>query len=303
MEYFSALWDDEQYTQEKYDQENLRREELISECMAKEGFEYIPNTDSGGTLISSGDESEGPAWDSLEFAQQYGYGVVDWPGREDIEGLDGLEAYVDPNEDYLHSLSESEQDAYYATLYGETVTVDDEDYEFEDEAFEYNWEDNGCWGWADNQITSEDASAAAWEDPEFEDLFLEMEDLWTQTMDAPDIVAANGEWAACMDKAGHPGFSSPEDAQNLMYERQNEIYMAAESPSGEWTEPDDEAFEELRAEEIVLATADWKCKDEVNYTERLQKVDYEAQQAFVDSHRDQLEALIAKHGVDSSKKS
>lgn len=302
-EYFAALWDDEAWTQEKYDQENLRREELIAECMAKEGFEYTPNVDTGGVVIGDG-ETEGPAWDSLEFAEQYGYGVVDWPGREDIEEITDYEDYTDPNEDYVSSLSESEQNAYYATLYGETVMDEDEDFSFdsEEEAYEYNWEDNGCWGWADHEITSGDTSGAAWEDPEFEELFLAMEDLWSETSTTPDITAANGEWAACMEKAGYPGMTSPDEAQNLMYERQNEIYEAAESPDGEWTEPSPEAFEGLRTEEIALATADWKCKDQVNYTERLQKADYAAQQAFVDAHRDQLEALVAKHGVDSSKK-
>ena len=297
--YFAALWDDEEWSQEMMDQQDLRREELIAECMAKEGFEYIPNSNTGGTLVYS-DDVEGPAWDSLEFAEQYGYGVVDWPGSNEIEEIGDTE-YFDPNEDYVGSLSESEQDAYYETLYGAPVEYDDSFTEMDEEVFDYNWEDNGCWGWADNEINKEDSSAAAWEDPEFEDLFLDMEELWTGIENSPDITAASAEWAACMEAAGFPGLSEPADARNLIDQRLDEIYESASTPDGEWSEPSAEALEELRIEEITLATADWKCKDQVNYFERLQKADFAAQQEFVDTHRDALEALVAKHGVDSTK--
>lgn len=126
--YFSALWDDEDWTQEQYDEEERQRQELIAECMVKEGFEYIPDTNSGATYYSD-DDVDGPDWDSLEFAQQYGFGAFDWPGLEETEqeSPDG-EVYVDPNWDYVDSLSESEQAAYYATLYGEEIEVEfDED--------------------------------------------------------------------------------------------------------------------------------------------------------------------------------
>ena len=117
--YLSVLWEGQDYTQEHYDKIDLQREELMAECMAKEGFEYVPNANSGTTVMSD-DDQEGPAWDSLEFAQQYGYGVFDWPGSSgDDEAPVDEEIYVDPNEGYVNSLSPSEQEAYYATLYGE----------------------------------------------------------------------------------------------------------------------------------------------------------------------------------------
>ena len=180
--YLSVLWEGQDYTQEHYDKISLQREELVAECMAKEGFEYVPNTDSG-TTVGSDDEQEGPAWDSLEFAQQYGYGVFDWPGSSGPEEVPTEEEiYVDPNEDYVNSLSPSEQEAYFATLYGEPQ-LEEVDGDNEEE-YQYNWEDNGCFGWADNQL------------------------------------AQVGE---------------------------------------EWVEPSAEAIEELRAQEIATATADWKC--------------------------------------------
>ena len=121
--YLSVLWEGQDYTQEHYDKIDLQREELMAECMAKEGFEYVPNANSGTTVMSD-DDQEGPAWDSLEFAQQYGYGVFDWPGSSgpDEAPVDE-EIYVDPNEDYVNSLSPSEQEAFYATLYGDPEVV------------------------------------------------------------------------------------------------------------------------------------------------------------------------------------
>lgn len=295
--YFSALWDQEEWTQERYDEENLRREELIAQCMTKEGFEYVPNTNNGGTVMYE-DDYDGPAWDSLEFAERYGYGVVDWPGREDVvEDDSSYEEYVDPNQGYIDSLSESEQQAYFETLYGVPQEYE-EPLEGEEEVYEYDWEENGCWGWAENELNAGSVTNA-WEDPEFEDLFAALEEMWTASQEAPDIVAANQEWVTCMDEAGFPGFVRQEDAMNSMYERQNQIYEDASTDGEEWVEPDRALFDALQEEEIALATADWKCKDKVNYNERLRKADFQAQQDFVDTHRAQLDALVAKYSVKS----
>lgn len=295
--YFSAIWAQEEWDQQKYDDENLRREELVAQCMTKEGFEYIPNTNTGGTVITDRD-SEGPAWDSLEFAQKYGYGVVDWPGREAMEESTEVEEYVDPNQDYIDALSESEQEAYFATLYGAPQDYE-ESIDGEEIEYEYSWEDNGCWGWADNEMSSAESASNAWEDPEFEDLFAALEEMWGGAQESPDLALANQEWVACMDEAGFPGFTAPEDAMNSMYERQNQIYDDANTPDGEWVEPDSALFDTLQADEIELATADWKCKDKVNYTVRQQKADFQAQQAFLDEHRTQLDALVAKYSTNS----
>ena len=43
--------------------------------MQDEGFEYTPQ-DASGMTQSIEDEGDMPAWDSLEFAEQYGYGAT-----------------------------------------------------------------------------------------------------------------------------------------------------------------------------------------------------------------------------------
>lgn len=151
-EYLAFLWEGEEWTEERYEAENLEREELIAECMKKEGFEYTPNPDSGG-WVAADDVGDEPEWGSLEFAETYGYGIIDWPGADAL--LEEPADYVDPNQDYVESLSVSEQDAYYATLYGEPEEVT-EGADSEDASEAYSWEENGCYGWADHQMNGDD---------------------------------------------------------------------------------------------------------------------------------------------------
>ena len=83
--YMSAMWGgdlSEKEQQARFDKENKQREELIAECMAEEGFEYIPVVQNGG-MVFSGDE-----WDpeDREWVAQYGYGMVNVPGRDGSSG-------------------------------------------------------------------------------------------------------------------------------------------------------------------------------------------------------------------------
>lgn len=296
-EYMTAMWSGEEWTQETYDAQALVREDLIAQCMAKEGFDYTPNPDNGTTVLSSDDDS-GIAWGSLEYAQTYGYGAIDWPGRaEQDAAFEEEELPVDPNWDYVQSLSDSEQEAYYATLYGQPVYNDLDEGE-DGEVYEYNWEDNGCWGWAEHEQQMADGDpSAAWADAEFEDLFNSMESVWSDSQTDPEMVALDAEWSSCMADAGHPGFASTNEAMNSIYDRQNEIWESASDPeTGEWIdEPTQADFDAIQADEIALATADWKCKDKVDYDARSRKVQFRIQQEFVDANKDRLDALVAKY--------
>ena len=57
-----------------------------------------------------------PEWDSLEFAEQYGYGATTSQDMPMNQGAD--EEWVDPNADYVATMSETEQQAFYEALYG-----------------------------------------------------------------------------------------------------------------------------------------------------------------------------------------
>ncbi|WP_099332974.1 hypothetical protein [Actinomyces minihominis] len=294
-EYLSVMWEGEEWTQEDYDAQHVKREELIAECMAKEGFEYIPDTNNGPTFWSSEDFEE-IDWNSIEYAEKYGYGVVDWPGREEMEtSSETVEEYIDPNQDYLDSLSESELNTYYEVLWGTPTIVEPMEGDGTEEMeYEYNWEENGCYGWADHETNADNAAMNIWEDPEFADLLEQTGELWNTAEQDPEMVAARGEWAACMNEAGYSEYNTPDEAQQAMYDEQSKIYEDAATTDGEWVEPPQALWDELQEREIALATADRKCAIKVKLTERSQKVNHRLQQEFLDAHKAELDAMIAK---------
>lgn len=288
-DYLSAMDMGQEWTQEDYDQQDLKREELIAECMAKEGFEYTPDTNNGGTVISS-DDQEGPEWGTLEFAQQYGYGFSTYPGQEDMDGQQ--QEYVDPNEDYVTSLSESEQLAYSETLYGPQPT-EEEMQNMQDESWEYDWSKAGCYGSAQHEVET-DTSANAWEDPDFADLFDAINSLYEESSKDPEVQALNQEWSSCMADAGYPDVADKNLAYEVIMNEQNELYNGDDGTGTE--EPDQAKLDALKKKEIDMAVADWKCADAMDYQDKYQEIDFRLQQKFVDDHADQLDALIAKYG-------
>src|SRR5690606_2364200 len=120
------------------------------------GFEYTPvdwSAMNGGSFSS--DELD-VQWGTLEFAEQYGYGATTDPwgnqGEEVVDPGAEQEQFVDPNQEYVDSMSETEASAYYAALYGEQPEFDENaDPEAEIET-EYSWEDAGCQGKASHEV-------------------------------------------------------------------------------------------------------------------------------------------------------
>lgn len=298
--YLSTLWDGEEYTQEKLDAETKQTEELVAACMQKEGFEYIPNLQSGGTIYSSEDEEV--EWGSKEFAEQYGYGIVEWPGMNDTPE-DDSEEYVDPNQDYVEALSESEQTAYYEALHGPGPT-DEEMAAMEDGdgGYEYDWTKSGCYGAAQHEVQSESSGGmAAYEDPEFTDLFDAMNEVWGAAYDeenpSDEVVEINREWADCMADAGHGDFTSPDSVQTVLYEEYDRLQMP-DGEDGEWQELSETEKQKFQEREIDLALADRSCKQKIDYDDKSMKIQFALEQKFVDEHKTELDALVAQYGVE-----
>ncbi|MHA3722796.1 hypothetical protein ACXR2T_02855 [Leucobacter sp. HY1910] len=302
--YTNALWDGEEITQEQLDKQNIEEQDLIAACMAKEGFEYTPDTNNGGTVYSPDEEPEGPEWGTEEFAKQYGYGIIDspWMGSEETMSE---EEWVDPNADYVNSLSESEQTAYYEALSGpspteeEMAAMEDEDYQYE-----YNWETSGCYGAAQHELQQDtDPYQAASEDPQFADMFKAMEEMWNTLYDEQnpneDIAKLNRTWADCMAEAGQNEFTSPNAAQQTLYDELNAMSMIGDD--GEYKEPSKEENKKFQEREIEVALADTKCKKKSNYDDAQMKIMFDAEQKFVDEHTATLEAMVAQYGVKSKK--
>lgn len=294
QEYLSALYDENEFTQEKLDEQNAKSEALIAECMTKEGFEYQPSTNSGSVMYSSDTDGDEPEWGSLEFAEQYGYGITSWPGDDEAE--EDVEEYVDPNGTYLESLSGSEREAFYETLYG----PQDESALDEDGSYEYDWKTAGCQGAAQHELQdAQGGSQAAYEDPQFAELFEAMnavyEPFYSEEANAPEVADLDQQWASCMADRGIDEFTSPNTAAQEVSEESNALYSGG--GEDEYSEPDQEQLAAFKKREIEVAVGDATCKKQVDYDQKLQKLTFAAEQEFIDEHRSELDALVAQYGV------
>ena len=277
---------------EEMDAQTREREALVATCMQEQGFEYVPmdpGTD-GSSSLDEGEDAPVVDYDSEEYAATEGYGVFTYD-EEDQAADEPVEEYVDPNEDYVAAMSESEVAAYYEALHGPQVEFDEDAPE---EEVQYDWTTSGCYGAADHEVMGEQAH----EDPAFASLMEEMDGLYEDALADPAMVALDAEWAACMADAGFTGFTRQQDAAESVYEEQNTLYESGGS-EGEYVEPDPAVMAELEEQELETAVADARCREEVDYRARSQEVSFALEQDFVDTHEAELEALVAAHGQGS----
>ena len=113
-EWMGPLWN-QSAEEEQYLRENRTRFEqnLIAECMLKQGFEYIPNLDAT-VYFDSPPESASARPDDIDWVTQYGYGIVSGI----TVGFDEFIPPPDPNTQLIESLSEHEREAFDIALNG-----------------------------------------------------------------------------------------------------------------------------------------------------------------------------------------
>jgi len=276
-EYFSAMTED--MGNQDFEAMSAEVEEITATCMREEGFDYTPQDTSSYSEVVE-EAEDGPAYDSIEYARENGYGMTT-PAAEAVDEAPA-EEFVDANADYVASMSESEQQAYYEALYGVQPEVDASDPEAE---YEYDWQTAGCSGRASHEVYEE---GQPFSDPEFASLQEEMNDLYEDMASDPKIAELNSTWAACMADAGYEGMTSVDEASMGISEELNAIY----ENGGEMGEPDEAAMAELHEKEIDTAVADRTCQDEVGYTKALQEVQFSLEQDFIDAHEAELEAMV-----------
>jgi hypothetical protein len=285
QEYLSAAYGGDlspEDQEEKFAEQQRQTEERVAQCMQEEGFEYTPASDTG--TFYSGDDTE---WkpDDREWVAQYGYGAVKSPFSEEQTPE---EEYVDPNADYVASLSESEQTAFYEALYGPTP---DEEEIPEDGEFEYDWTQAGCQGAAQHEVAGEDPSQSE----EFKPLFDAINELYTDTASWPGMAELDAEWTTCMEDAGHGGHANPMEAQTSIHDEMSEFYENVGMPEDPTApvEPDQAAMDALAEREVELALADLDCREETDYNDRQAEINREVEQQFIDDHKAELDAMIA----------
>jgi hypothetical protein len=161
----------------------------------------------------------------------------------------------------------------------------------EDGTYEYDWTTSGCYGEAQHEVYEEQDPTQS---EEFKPLMDAMNTFWENAQDDPAMADLDAAWSSCMDAAGHGGFAKQADAQNSIYDAQNKFYEDAAPAEGEeYTEPDPAAVEALGEQEVELALADLDCREETDYRQKAQDIQFELEEQFVSDHKSELEALKA----------
>lgn len=288
-----------EWDEDTSNRQQMEVEELVAECMAGLGFEYIPvDYSQGATAIEIGGGDDELQWGTVEFAEQYGYGITTNPW-EDQEGEDvppGQE-FVDPNQSILEGMTDTERQAYEEALWGAQIF---EEMDPDEEWVEPSWEEQGCYGKAQHEIYG-DMYGGGDDDP-FSELNDEMNRLWEQIETHDKVVTAQATWASCMADAGHTGFTKVGDGEDSIYQLVEPIWNDAYSDvPPDATEEDYRAIEEsiqqrlseITPQEIETARADFTCREEAEYDKAYSAANLELQQQFYDAHKAELEEWLA----------
>lgn len=298
--YLMALSPADEMTDKKMEEMDRKTEDLVAKCMAKEGFEYTPNPTTRFSMQGS-EEMDNIDWGSVEFAEKYGYGMIEGPWSDQPGEQDSSQSgdeQKDPNAEYFGSLSETQQMAYQEALSGPMLT---EESLPEGETQQYDWKSNGCYGAAQHEIQGADKWQEAYSDPEFTELFAAIDKQnvkfygdGTSAPTDPEMQKLDAKWASCMSDAGFPDYKYPNDAQNAINDEYNTL-NGMNSESENPTPPSKAELDKLKKKEIAVAVPDAKCRKKVNYDEEVQKLNIAFQEKFVSEHKPALEALVAKY--------
>lgn len=294
-----SLWGD--FDGENWAKTEMQRqndvEKVVAECMTEQGFEYIPYeyTEEDFGFGSADDDADAEVeWNPVEDAKKTGYGIS-FMYDDSEEALDVEEdTWVDPNGDYLESLSESDMMAYQEALSGPMPADDADEEEWT------NWEPSGCQGEAEETVGGGmDAGSEVYEDPEFTDLMTAIDNRYEEVESAPELVEVQREWASCMDDRGFGGYTNSTEPMEELNAEYAELMGWDDESGGEIIELDPETEQAFQKKEIETAVADYECQEQAGIDDAWTAADLKSQEKFVEAHRDQLDALVAKYGSQS----
>lgn len=228
-------------------------QELVANCMMQAGHEYIiPDADRVVTVAAGGFVEV-----EADTAADLGYGISIALFDESVD----QDQYVDPNELYLRSITESERAAWQASYAGD-----------EDIA--------GCASAGDTvfqQLTSQDALLAKYAD--------QLQEIYDRAAADTQVTEANASWVACMQNQGFYDYDYPEEA---VYDVQGRYEAQAGTD-------DADAQAELQKFEREVATADALCpfNNFGGWERTMQDVYAQYEEQFVAQHSEELLAYLA----------
>jgi peptidoglycan hydrolase-like protein with peptidoglycan-binding domain len=194
----------------------LQIEEQTAECMRDLGFEYQPVD----YQAMSNPEDELMFTDPKGFGEKYGYGIMrNYELYESGEAPPPDQGFVDPNQEYVNSLSPEEQTAYYEALYGSgmageavAASIPGDGAASEGTVAPPTPEQMGCNGQAYAEVYGDNPA----DDPEVQEA---LSDYYTNLENDPRLDDANRLWGTCMAETfSERGIDPTPDDPNRMYE-------------------------------------------------------------------------------------
>ncbi|MDR2373049.1 MAG: hypothetical protein LBD77_02870 [Bifidobacteriaceae bacterium] len=300
----------------------VKQEEFIAGCMKEAGFEYYPSgvdpAEGGESDISLGEDGRlWVAWlpDDLAEVERYGYGY--WvPGDSMAVQVADESVEPDANSVYVAALSPSAAQAYRVALMGAELAAYDLA-DFESVAVP---DMGGCMG-AANEAHPYPVAQEMEESPTalYKDLldlmYDQARDLYSQTfLRRAEVDALNDEWWDCFeldfpgarplpDPRLDPAFVAEQMANNGEFNGPSYAWDMAISTNaeGEHFNPGPEGkqapaeFASLTGtpREIAIAVADYRCRQETDYVDRLLALQRQAHEQFIAAHQTDLEQMAA----------
>lgn len=313
-------------TDNEYKANEQRVQELVADCMAEQGWEYIPVTPPDYNYVY--DES-----DELERIQREGYGIAYWTlnqGNDVIPIDDPGSDWVDPNTAYVDSLTDSERGAYNTALYGDALLYSSVKSAIAPSPVIVDpgsvgpsptmaW-GRGCFGEASDEVYG---VPPTYDEAYYATMNRFYEELNVRVLADTRIKALEKTWAACMREAGY-AYDKPEDVWTIgmtdFQTRHDEIVgdLFSRDPFAGWTQQEIEDFyqtatqeqidamyadlyvltdaqrmqlEALLADEIAMAVPEYQCSKA--YNTGYQEAYAEIEEEYAIEHQAEIEALVA----------
>ena len=216
----------------------LKIEAVVSTCMKKQGFDYVPLDPSvvvvgGGKFVVTGLSED-------EFRKQYGYG---FSTTYDLKPATGTSAGVNPNVTIRDGLNPSDQKAYDKALDGGSEAGS-----FANAVFQGDFGKlGGC-----NKTAATEVFGGV---DALDVVSSTLEEVDKRVSADPQIVKAEREWKDCLTSAG---FKYSTSDQIDLHFRERLTAIVGSSPGS--TGYDKASLAALQQEELRTAEADWACE-------------------------------------------
>jgi outer membrane murein-binding lipoprotein Lpp len=217
-------------------------ENVISECMKTQGFDYVPvdpQAQKAALVGQAGMSSE-------DFEKQFGYGITTLYDKR------LQQTAIGPNKDIRDRLGDADRAAYDRALYGDDPTA----------TFQVALDHGdftrlgGCTKQAADKVFGGTALVQT--------LQSKLDEVDEKIFADARMVKAVAKWSQCMREAGYSGLSEPDEVDAVLERKLEAIVGAPEErvapAAGQEPDYDAGALAALQREEVSMVAADVACE-------------------------------------------